>query len=64
MTLMRKNDTEDWCEHLKAVAQAMMDNEITMSHDFEGTFLNCNRCDKSVSLEAYDEKFVEGDLGT
>jgi hypothetical protein len=62
MTLMGKDNPEYICEHLKEVIEKMIDNEIEMSHDYEGSFLHCHKCDCCIALEAYGEKFEEEDI--
>lgn len=63
MTLMAKTPPDEICQHLKRVLLAIKENDITMSHDFEGTYLYCSSCDSSVVLEAYGEGFSDEDIG-
>lgn len=62
MALMGKEEPEDICEHLKKVIRTMIDNNITMSHDFQGTYLTCPICGCTICLEAYDEEFTDNDI--
>ena len=51
------------CAHIAPVVRAMIDNSITMHHDFEGTSLWCEECKTLLSLEAYGEEFTKNDIG-
>jgi len=63
MTLNFKVNPDEICEHLKEVIQIMIQHGITMSHDFEGTHLNCGKCDCMIALEGYDSEFTDEDIG-
>lgn len=63
MPLCGKTKPEDICEHLRKVIKVLIENNIEMMHDFQGTDLYCPDCNIIVSLEAYGDKFTHGDLG-
>lgn len=63
MTLMGKEKPEDICEHLKEIIRLMIEHGVSMSHDFQGTYISCGKCDSDICLEAYGDSFNDEDIG-
>lgn len=60
---MALNDKcESPCEHLNEFMRSMITLNLTMAHDFEGTYVYCKECDTPLSLEAYGSEFSEDDI--
>lgn len=62
MSLTSKTDKADICPHIAQVMKTLLDLDIGMAHDFQGTYLACPQCDSTICLEAYGDSITEGDI--